>query len=102
MNRKIDMERLTQLAGLRLSQEERARLQTDLEEMVSCIESLTHIPEAELAETALSAYAPSDAREWLRADETEASLPLEELLQNAPLSDGAYFVVPQTVGEEKE
>lgn len=107
MSRKIDMEHLTQLARLRLSPEEAEKLGEDLEQMAANIESLSHIPEEWLAEapdefgSKTETAASADARQWLRPDVPEPSLPREALLRNAPDSDGEYFVVPRTIGGQK-
>lgn len=100
MNLKIDMEHLTQLARLRLSPEEAGMLGKDLEEMAANIEGLSRIPEECLTDAPEEA-ASADAREWLRPDVPEPSLPPETLLRNAPEADGEYFVVPGTLGGRK-
>lgn len=103
MKQKIDMERLTQLARLRLSPEEKESLGRDLEQMAAYIEILSGIPEEALSgeEPENSGTADVDSRAWLRPDVPEPSLSREELLRNAPVSDGEYFVVPRTIGEQK-
>lgn len=104
------MERLTQLARLRLSPEEKELLGRDLEQMAAYIEILSRVPEEALSEEASEDFGtaaadsealPADSRDWLRPDVPEPSLPREELLRNAPATDGEYFVVPRTIGEQK-
>lgn len=103
MKQEIDLERLTQLARLRLSPEEKELLGRDLEQMAAYIEILSRVPEEALSEEASEDFgtAAADSRAWLRPDVPEPSLPREELLRNAPATDGEYFVVPRTIGEQK-
>lgn len=94
------------LANLELTPEERARMVKDLNSILDYVDRLNELdtsnvePMAQTSDrygidesksgTARFAYA-------MREDKTKPSLPPEEVMENAPESDGAFFKVPKVI-----
>ena len=85
------VEHTAALAKLKLTREELAQAAGQLEEILACMDVLdkvdcgTHVQKDE-------------RRNILREDVCGPSLDRDLLLAGAPASDGAYFLVPKTVG----
>lgn len=94
------------LANLELTPEERARMVKDLNSILDYVDRLNELdtsnvePMAQTSDrygidesksgTARFAYA-------MREDKTKPSLAPEEVMENAPESDGAFFKVPKVI-----
>ncbi|HEC63254.1 MAG TPA: Asp-tRNA(Asn)/Glu-tRNA(Gln) amidotransferase subunit GatC [Candidatus Acetothermia bacterium] len=90
------MAKLEQLAGLKLSPEERERLKTDLTRILDYFQKL-----GELDTEGVPPFDPLPGRvnAW-REDEPEPSLSPEEALRNAPQTEREHFKVPRVFGQE--
>ena len=89
------MRRLEELAGLKLSPEEREALRRDLARILSYFQKL-----GELDTEGVPPYEPlPGVRNVFREDEPEESLSQGKALENAPRRDDGYFAVPRVFGE---
>ena len=84
-----DVEHVATLARLGLDEQERARLGADLEAILDHISKLQEVDTSNVAETAQV----GDLVNVMRDDVAAPSLGAARALQNAPASDGQYFVV---------
>lgn len=85
--------KLEKLARLELSEEERQKIQQDLNailEMVAKLESL------ETKEVEPLVYLNPDVNVW-RKDEVKDQVEQAAALKNAPNQDGTYFKVPKVI-----
>lgn len=87
-----EVEHIAELARLTLSQAEKERLQEQLSAVLAYADRLQELE----TETVSPARLP--ARRSLRADLSRPSTPRDDVLFNAPASDGAYFLVPPIGG----
>ena len=90
---------VAQLARLRLSDEEVARLTGDLGAILDYVAALGALDVGGVEP--MTHAVPFDCP--LRADETRPSLPVDDALANAPRREGSFFQVPRIVpgpGEE--
>ena len=85
------LDRLASLSGLEIREWEREELKEELGEMARLMLGLRDIAPGEERRSA-----PVE-REALREDRVGRSLNRESLLQNAPETDGDYYLVPRTV-----
>jgi len=99
-----DVSYVAELANLDLTTEERTRMLKDLNSILGYIDRLSELdatnvePMAQVA----SRYAElKDETEGfrcaMRADELRPSLPREEAMKNAPVTDGVFFKVPKVI-----
>jgi aspartyl-tRNA(Asn)/glutamyl-tRNA(Gln) amidotransferase subunit C len=84
------VEHIANLARLELSDEEKERYRQQLSAILDYFAQLSELDTAEIAPT--SSVLP--ARSALRPDEPHPGLSLEELLRNAPETEGGQFRVP--------
>ncbi len=90
-----EVRRIAALARLRITDQEAESLAGDLERIVQYIDQLA---EVELPDEADSlTYFDQDVH---REDRRGECLPKEDVLRNAPETDGEYFVVPQIVDKD--
>lgn len=93
--RRSEVLRIAKLARLRIDEEEAGILACDLERIVAYIDSLE---EVELpADAEALTYFDSDVH---REDRAVEGLGREEALQNAPETDGTFFLVPRIVEKQ--
>jgi len=93
------------LANLELTEEERPRMQRDLNAILGYIDKLNELdtsnvePLAEVASRSAGADKTGSARFAfaLRADEARVGLTHEAAIKNAPESDGTFFKVPKVI-----
>ncbi|MAG37086.1 MAG: Asp-tRNA(Asn)/Glu-tRNA(Gln) amidotransferase GatCAB subunit C [Dehalococcoidia bacterium] len=90
-----DVEHVAQLARLGLSDEEKERLAAELSRILEHFRSLQQLDTAHIPPTAQVI----GGKNVMRGDEARPSLPLRDVLRNAPRRDGDYFRV-QAVLEE--
>jgi aspartyl-tRNA(Asn)/glutamyl-tRNA(Gln) amidotransferase subunit C len=81
---------VARLARLDLSEEEVARLQTELS---AILEAVSKVSELDLADVPPTSH-PLDLVNVWAEDEPSPSLPVEEALANAPEREGGFFKVP--------
>jgi aspartyl-tRNA(Asn)/glutamyl-tRNA(Gln) amidotransferase subunit C len=92
----IDIEHVARLARLELTDEERARLR---EELGLILDHAAKVGEVATEDVEPTAYAVSRAN-VLRADDVTPSLPVEDVLANAPEREDDRFKVPRIVEVE--
>lgn len=88
-----DVETLSHLARIQLTDEERARFAGQLDEILSYVEKL---------KTAKTEGVPPTSHvlplsNVFREDQLHPSLPTEQALDNAPQREGPYFKVPRVI-----
>ena len=87
----IDIDHVARLARLDLTEEEKGRLRTQL---AAILEHAAKVGEVATADVAPTAYAIPRAN-VLRPDERTPSLPVEDVLANAPDREDDRFKVPR-------
>lgn len=85
------LDRLAYLSRLQIGEGERTQVKAELEQILSYMGQIEKLELAEKEE------AVPMGKERLREDEIKSSFPREELLKNAPDTDGTYWLVPKTV-----
>ncbi len=96
-----DVERVAELAHLKLAPEEIEPMQRDLNAILDYVAELNEVdttgiePLAQASE--LMAQEGNAERSGLRADCLEASLPRSTVMAQAPETDGAFFKVPKVI-----
>jgi aspartyl-tRNA(Asn)/glutamyl-tRNA(Gln) amidotransferase subunit C len=93
MSDPFDVRYVAKLARLDLSEEEIAKFQSQLGQVLSHVEQLSKVDVAAVQATA-HANAVSNV---FRIDEPRASLPTEDVLRNAPRSANGLIVVPKVI-----
>jgi aspartyl-tRNA(Asn)/glutamyl-tRNA(Gln) amidotransferase subunit C len=92
-----DVLHVAALARLELSEEEIARLEAQLSEILAAVGKVSELDLADVPPTSH----PLAVVNVVRPDEPRPSLPLDEVFANAPERDADYFRVPPTgVAEE--
>lgn len=101
-----DVSYVAELAHLDLTDEERLRMLKDLNSILGYIDRLNELdtsdvePMAQVASRYGERKNKDEAGEFvfaMRGDEPRPSLPREEALRNAPVSDGTFFKVPKVI-----
>lgn len=92
------IDRLSHLARLQFSDEEKEELKTDLERMIKFVEKLKEV-DTSGAEPLLHI---TDAVNVLREDEIKQTITKEEALFNVPLTDGNFIKVPKVIKKETQ
>lgn len=90
------VEKLSRLAMLRFDAAERDALKADLEKMISFVDKLKELDTAGI-EPLLHI---TDEAVVLRDDLPANMLAKEEALQNAPLHNGDFFLVPKVIKKD--
>jgi aspartyl-tRNA(Asn)/glutamyl-tRNA(Gln) amidotransferase subunit C len=93
-----DVRHVARLARLALADADLARLTPQLE---SILEYVAKIGEVDVAGVEPMAHALPLAN-VLREDVVEPSLPIEQVLRNAPETDGRFFKVPKVLGGDED
>jgi aspartyl-tRNA(Asn)/glutamyl-tRNA(Gln) amidotransferase subunit C len=93
-----DARHVARLARLSLDEERLARFTPQLE---SILEYVAKIGQADVSGVPPMAHALPLAN-VLREDVVEPSLSIEEVLQNAPETDGRFFKVPKVIGGDED
>lgn len=89
----IDVAYVARLARLRLDEQERARLQSQLEHILAYVDQLKEVDVSDL-EPMTQAI---DASNVTREDTVESGFDREDVLANAPANRQGYFVVPRII-----
>lgn len=87
------VDELAHLARLEFAPEDKAGLKTDLERMINFVEKLNEV-NTDGVEPLLHI---SPRMNVLREDEEQGSVSREEALQNAPVKNEAFFLVPKVI-----
>lgn len=85
------LDRLAKLSMLSVQPDEREKTKGDLEQI------LTYVGQIEELERKVQKSVKPHRQTQLRPDEEQPSLSQREVLQNAPETDGEYWLVPKTV-----
>ncbi len=93
---RADVEHVAFLARLGLSDEELGRLEGQLNHILQQYAKLAELDTEAIPPTAQTI----ELENILRDDVAAPSLPVEEVLTNAPARDGDYVVVPAILGGE--
>jgi aspartyl-tRNA(Asn)/glutamyl-tRNA(Gln) amidotransferase subunit C len=87
-----DVLHVAALARLELTEDEVARLEVQLNDILAAV---SKVSELDLADVPPTSH-PLDVVNIFRADEPRPSLALEDVFANAPERDGDHFRVPPT------
>jgi aspartyl-tRNA(Asn)/glutamyl-tRNA(Gln) amidotransferase subunit C len=85
-----DIEHVAFLARIGLTDDEKATLQEQLSSILEHMRTINELDTSQIPPTAQVI----PLRNVMRPDEPEPSLPAEQVLQNAPDREGAFFRVP--------
>lgn len=87
---KIDIKHLAKLANLRFCEDEAAKLESEMSDIIGMVEKMPEIVGKDLR--------PDPANQMiLREDEIRPSFPRTEILKNVPQSQAGCIVVPKVV-----
>ena len=91
----INVDHISQLAAIELSDEEKKMFQSQLENILSYIDQLNEVHTDNLSnkENVISNLSS------LRSDDVGDSLPHELVIQNAPLSKNGFIQVPKIIDQ---
>lgn len=99
-----DVNYVADLAHLELTADERGRMLTDLNAILGYIDRLNELDTTNvepMAQVASRYGAGVDGNgsfaDAMREDELRPSLPHEEAMKNAPVTDGVFFKVPKVI-----
>ena len=84
---------VAKLARLNLTEDETTRLMSDMESIIGFADKLNELDTEGVVPTARAI----PMQNAFRADEVTPSYPREEILKNAPDSDGDGFLIPKVV-----
>lgn len=87
------IDKLAHLSKLSFSATEKQEIMQDLQKMIGFVDKLN---ELDLKEVEPLMHM-SDEINVLREDEIKGSISREEALQNAPQTDGTFFLVPKVI-----
>lgn len=92
---RADVEHVAHLARLGLTEAELARLEGQLNHILDQYAVLATVPTEHIAPTAQTI----ELETILRPDVARPSMPVEDVLANAPAREGDFIVVPAILGE---
>jgi aspartyl-tRNA(Asn)/glutamyl-tRNA(Gln) amidotransferase subunit C len=90
---KIDIKYIARLARLALKDEEAARLEQQLSDILEYIDKLNKVD----TETTEPTSHVLPLHNVYRGDEVKPSLSMDEALNNAPLKENGFFKVPKVI-----
>jgi aspartyl-tRNA(Asn)/glutamyl-tRNA(Gln) amidotransferase subunit C len=90
-----DVQHVARLSRLELAEAELVRMQAELNSILAYIDKLRSVDTAGVAPTSHAVPLTNVMRE----DEPRPSLPLADMLANAPEAAGAFFRVPRIIEE---
>lgn len=85
-----EVEHVAMLARLGLTEEEKERLQSQLSQILEYMQALSKVDTSAIPPTAQVI----PLRNVMRSDEAAESLPVDEVLANAPDREGEFFKFP--------
>lgn len=100
-DQKISLEQVRHVAKLSRLALDEAHLQRLTAQLASILQYVDQIGRLDVNQVQPMAHA-LPLHNVLREDEVRASLPLEQVLQNAPATDGPFFKVPKIIGAEED
>lgn len=89
-----DVEKIAKLAKLRFSEEEKTKLQGEMNEVLGYIDTINQIPGLEDVKPLENI---NETENVFREDEAKAGLTKEEALKNAPDKTENFFKVPKVL-----
>lgn len=89
----LQIEKVAELARIRLKPEETAKLQADLGAILGYVDQLKTVDTSKVSETSHVL----DLTNVFRKDEVKTSAVRDDVLKAAPDRDGKFFRVPKTV-----
>lgn len=97
---KSDVEKIARLARLSVSEDEKAKFQKQLDEILVYVEKLNALDTDNVEPT----FAVQHRTEGMREDRAAEPLPREDALRNAPSQTLGFFRVPKVIpqAEKKE
>jgi aspartyl-tRNA(Asn)/glutamyl-tRNA(Gln) amidotransferase subunit C len=93
-----EVRHVAKLARLGLSEEQLAKLSGQLQSILHYIDKLSEVDTAGVEPMAHAL----PVKNVLRDDVIEPALTVEQVLQNAPETDGRFFKVPKIIGGEED
>lgn len=91
-----DIERIAQLAKLRLTEDEKEKLTKELSQIIGYVEKLNELNLENVPPTSHVL----DLKNVMREDEVKPWFSQEEALMNAPAKHGGFFSVPKVISKE--
>ncbi len=88
-----EVAKVAKLARLELTDEKIAQYSAQLDDILGYMDKLAELDTASVEPM----YTPVDHTTVLREDEVKKLVPREDILKNAPETDGAFFIVPRIV-----
>lgn len=92
---KDTVERMADIAHLHITEEEKGEIAKELSFLMECFDRLN---KADI-EGVMPTVHPITDKNVLREDVVQKSLPIEEVLRNAPDKDNRFFRVPRIIEE---
>ncbi len=92
-----EVERVAELAHLKLTPEETVRMSHDLHAILDYVAELNEIDTSGIAPLASANELGNAAAAALRADQVQPSLDRAIVMSQAPESNGAFFKVPKVI-----
>lgn len=92
-----DVNRVAELAHLRLTPEESGRMVADLNAILDYVAELNQLDTSGVAPLAQVSELGASGASALRADRLEPSLPRDVVMAQAPETSGAFFKVPKVI-----
>ena len=93
-----DVKKVAKLARLALPQDRLEKLTGELASILHYVEKINGVDTTGVEPMAHAL----PVKNVLRSDVVEPGLPLEQVLQNAPETDGPFFKVPKVIGGEED
>lgn len=93
---KKDVEYVAELARLTFNEEEKESLAEDLNQILNYVDQLSMI-DTDHIEIVVNPYYIENV---YREDQVEPSMPIKDVLKNAPETEEGYVVVPKIIGGE--
>lgn len=90
---KMDIEKVAKLARLQLSEDEKKRFESQLDQILTHIEQLNRVDTAGVEPTSHAIPIHNAFRE----DKTKSSFPKEEVMGIAPSAEDGHFRVPRII-----
>lgn len=88
-----DVEKIASLAKLKFSEDEKVKLQKELNKILEYIDQLNELN----LENVLPLENINESENVIREDKVRESLKTEEALKNAPSKTGKFFKVPKVI-----
>lgn len=91
-----EVEKISKLAKLTFTDEEKAKFTQQLSQMIAYVEKLNELDTENVPPT----YHVVEMNNVFREDVVKPSMPQEKVLANAPAKKGGYFSVPKVIAQD--